>query len=219
MRYCRLSPIAIQRDKQMVRCPLPTIPPALGRDVLTTRRNLMHVPNWCCIPALAILAMRCFTIQAAETPFAWQQDYARVTETGDIEWTPTRVPLRGGRQRALHRLRKRLRRRRRHLAAAALEAPSLGRRRHRQRRRGQGDRDLRIQGWRGLSRAAHGQGTRPARLPDPPDPRSELGRGPRHHRRLAGRHRLEQGRRSPQDPRARCGVEGHPGLRAAHACG
>jgi hypothetical protein len=25
---------------------------------------------------------------AAEQPFAWQQDYARVTETGDIQWTP-----------------------------------------------------------------------------------------------------------------------------------
>ncbi len=26
--------------------------------------------------------------RAADRPFAWQQDYARVTETGDIQWTP-----------------------------------------------------------------------------------------------------------------------------------
>jgi hypothetical protein len=36
-----------------------------------------------------ILALGCSAIQAGETPFAWQQDYARVTETGDIQWTPT----------------------------------------------------------------------------------------------------------------------------------
>lgn len=43
------------------------------------------------IPALfqvvAILAC-CADIPAAEPPFAWQQDYAQVTETGDIVWTP-----------------------------------------------------------------------------------------------------------------------------------
>lgn len=37
---------------------------------------------------LTLLAACCFMVQAAERPFAWQQDYARVTETGDIQWTP-----------------------------------------------------------------------------------------------------------------------------------
>lgn len=35
-----------------------------------------------------ILLSSCLATQAAEQPFAWQQDYARVSETGDIEWTP-----------------------------------------------------------------------------------------------------------------------------------
>ena len=30
----------------------------------------------------------CLSVRSAERPFAWQQDYARVTETGNIEWTP-----------------------------------------------------------------------------------------------------------------------------------
>ncbi|MCU0871857.1 MAG: LamG domain-containing protein [Pirellulaceae bacterium] len=41
-----------------------------------------------CLAARAFLALNCVAIQAAEEPFAWQQDYARVTEKGDIEWTP-----------------------------------------------------------------------------------------------------------------------------------
>lgn len=40
------------------------------------------------IAVFASLALGWFSVQAAETPFPWQQDYARVTETGDIEWTP-----------------------------------------------------------------------------------------------------------------------------------
>lgn len=38
--------------------------------------------------ALASLALCCLPVRAAEQPFAWQQDYARITETGDIQWTP-----------------------------------------------------------------------------------------------------------------------------------
>jgi hypothetical protein len=34
------------------------------------------------------LSLSCFVLPAAEAPFAWQQDYSRVTETGNIEWTP-----------------------------------------------------------------------------------------------------------------------------------
>ncbi len=30
----------------------------------------------------------CLRVGLAQEPFAWQQDYARVTETGDIEWNP-----------------------------------------------------------------------------------------------------------------------------------
>ncbi len=36
----------------------------------------------------AALAMLCSPGPAAEPPFAWQRDYARVTEQGDVEWTP-----------------------------------------------------------------------------------------------------------------------------------
>lgn len=48
----------------------------------------MHAPRLYRISLLAVLALCSSTLQAAEKPFAWQQDYARVTETGDIEWTP-----------------------------------------------------------------------------------------------------------------------------------
>lgn len=36
----------------------------------------------------ATLLASCLNAFAAEKPFAWQQDHARVTETGDIQWTP-----------------------------------------------------------------------------------------------------------------------------------
>ena len=48
----------------------------------------MHSPETFCFPGLALLAACCLQVRAAERPFAWQQDYARVTETGDIQWTP-----------------------------------------------------------------------------------------------------------------------------------
>ena len=48
----------------------------------------MPARNLFCFAALAVLTLCCVTIQAAEEPFPWQQDYARVTEKGDIEWTP-----------------------------------------------------------------------------------------------------------------------------------
>ncbi len=48
----------------------------------------MYVPAWYRFSALAVVALGCAVLPAAEPPFAWQQDYARVTETGDIEWTP-----------------------------------------------------------------------------------------------------------------------------------
>lgn len=48
----------------------------------------MRARDLCWFSARAVLALSCVTIQAAEAPFAWQQDYARVTERGDIEWTP-----------------------------------------------------------------------------------------------------------------------------------
>lgn len=39
--------------------------------------------------SLAVLALPgAFISQATDKPFTWQQDYARVTETGDIRWTP-----------------------------------------------------------------------------------------------------------------------------------
>lgn len=48
----------------------------------------MRVTRLCHVVALGILALCWCAGLAAETPFAWQQDYARVTETGDIQWTP-----------------------------------------------------------------------------------------------------------------------------------
>ena len=53
----------------------------------------MHVPAWYRFSALAVLTLGCHSLQAAEPPFAWQQDYARVTERGDIEWTPREFRL------------------------------------------------------------------------------------------------------------------------------
>ncbi len=47
----------------------------------------MHIPNQF-YPALAALAFGCLNLHATDARFAWQQDYARVTETGDIQWTP-----------------------------------------------------------------------------------------------------------------------------------
>ncbi len=40
------------------------------------------------LAAFALVAMCGSWSLAAEAPFAWQRDYARVSETGDIEWTP-----------------------------------------------------------------------------------------------------------------------------------
>ena len=48
----------------------------------------MSVRSRCCWSVPACLALCCVTLQAAQQPFAWQRDYARVTETGDIQWTP-----------------------------------------------------------------------------------------------------------------------------------
>jgi len=46
----------------------------------------MRIPALYLVFAVAVL---CWSVApAADRPFAWQQDYARVTETGDIEWTP-----------------------------------------------------------------------------------------------------------------------------------
>ena len=33
----------------------------------------------------------CFNANAAEKPFAWQQDSAHVTETGEVQWTPNEL--------------------------------------------------------------------------------------------------------------------------------
>lgn len=44
----------------------------------------------------AILLVSGFNAVATEKPFAWQQDYARVTETGDIQWTPKEFRFVGG---------------------------------------------------------------------------------------------------------------------------
>lgn len=48
----------------------------------------MCVTTWRRYLVLVFLLLFCVNIQSAERPFAWQQDYSRVTETGDIEWTP-----------------------------------------------------------------------------------------------------------------------------------
>jgi hypothetical protein len=48
----------------------------------------MHATDFYRLAALVVLTLCGSAIQAAEAPFAWQQDYARVTETGDIQWTP-----------------------------------------------------------------------------------------------------------------------------------
>jgi hypothetical protein len=37
---------------------------------------------------LSFIFVCCFGVVAFGQPFEWQQDYARVTETGDIQWTP-----------------------------------------------------------------------------------------------------------------------------------
>ncbi|MHB1305525.1 MAG: laminin G domain-containing protein [Limisphaerales bacterium] len=53
---------------------------------VTDRPRLCILP---CLLALALLALPGgFETQAGEQPFAWQQNYARLTETGDIQWTP-----------------------------------------------------------------------------------------------------------------------------------
>lgn len=39
------------------------------------------------IPLLAVI-LTGISVQASDSPFPWQLDYAKVTETGDIEWTP-----------------------------------------------------------------------------------------------------------------------------------
>ncbi|MFZ5828922.1 MAG: hypothetical protein ACOY3P_02495, partial [Planctomycetota bacterium] len=48
----------------------------------------MRVPNFSSCPILSALLLCVSFAHAAEPQFAWQRDYARVTETGDIEWTP-----------------------------------------------------------------------------------------------------------------------------------
>jgi hypothetical protein len=136
---------------------------------------------------------------AAEPPFAWQQDYARVTETGDIEWTPANSASWPAAA-CVSSITKAAPTPTTALAAAALEASSLGRQRHRQRGRGHGDRYLCVQGRRDLPRSADGQGTRPARPADPPDPRSEWGDGPAIIAGSQRRHRLES--RAPITPRS-----------------
>jgi hypothetical protein len=46
----------------------------------------MRVPALCHV--VALLALCAAELSADERPFAWQQDYAQVTETGDLVWTP-----------------------------------------------------------------------------------------------------------------------------------
>jgi len=46
----------------------------------------MRFPAICL--ALAVLGPVCGFLRAGEAPYPWQEDYARVTETGDIQWTP-----------------------------------------------------------------------------------------------------------------------------------
>ncbi|MCR4412975.1 MAG: laminin G domain-containing protein [Thermoguttaceae bacterium] len=48
----------------------------------------MHLSRTYCMTALAVAALCGSASPAAQAPFAWQQDYARVSETGNIEWTP-----------------------------------------------------------------------------------------------------------------------------------
>ena len=48
----------------------------------------MRIPALHHALALAALGLCCLNARAAEKPFDWQQDYARITETGDIVWTP-----------------------------------------------------------------------------------------------------------------------------------
>jgi hypothetical protein len=48
----------------------------------------MHRFLWQPQYVLTGVVLCCTVMPAAEPPFAWQRDYARVTETGDIEWTP-----------------------------------------------------------------------------------------------------------------------------------
>ena len=54
----------------------------------------MRIPVLCHV--FTIVALCCSMSPAAEPPFAWQQDYARVTETGDIEWTPREFAFAAG---------------------------------------------------------------------------------------------------------------------------
>jgi hypothetical protein len=46
----------------------------------------MSVRNWRRQASFAVLAFCCVAVHAAEAPFAWQQDYARVTEGGAIDF-------------------------------------------------------------------------------------------------------------------------------------
>jgi hypothetical protein len=46
----------------------------------------MRSVHYCLL--LSAVVLGCLEAWAAETPFAWQRDYARVTQGGDIEWTP-----------------------------------------------------------------------------------------------------------------------------------
>lgn len=56
---------------------------------MKSTRNHLFDSAWCCLLPFAVLAfVGGGDLLAAEKPFAWQQDYARVTETGDIQWTP-----------------------------------------------------------------------------------------------------------------------------------
>jgi hypothetical protein len=48
----------------------------------------MRVPAPFPMMAAYLLVHCAFPALSAEPTFAWQQEYARVTETGDIEWTP-----------------------------------------------------------------------------------------------------------------------------------
>ena len=42
----------------------------------------------CLLLLLVVVSAGGLNSPAAEKPFVWQRDYARVTETGDIQWTP-----------------------------------------------------------------------------------------------------------------------------------
>ena len=48
----------------------------------------MYDSAWYRWSMAAVLMLLYGNVSAAEPPFAWQRDYARVTEMGDIEWTP-----------------------------------------------------------------------------------------------------------------------------------